>query len=71
MKYVQNITMLKNLAGIDTIGGVRVPSAFCGILGFRSSHGSVTNAGFVPVSASLDSIGTHLFEYLSLIRGRR
>ncbi|PKI44190.1 hypothetical protein CRG98_035427, partial [Punica granatum] len=43
--------------GVDTIGGVRVPSAFCGILGFRSSHGLVANAGFIPVSPSLDTVG--------------
>ncbi|KAK4768464.1 hypothetical protein SAY87_003605 [Trapa incisa] len=43
--------------GVDTVGGIRVPSAFCGILGFRSSHGLVANAGFVPVSTSLDTIG--------------
>lgn len=61
MKYVQNITLLKNFAGVDTVGGVRVPAAFCGILGFRSSYGLVTNAGIVPVSTSLDAVGTYLF----------
>lgn len=56
--YVKKFTLLKYLAGIDTVGGIRVPSAFCGILGFRSSHGSVTNAGLIPVSTSLDTVGT-------------
>lgn len=43
--------------GIDTVGGVRVPAAFCGILGFRPSHGVISHMGVVPVSASLDSVG--------------
>eukprot|EP00262_Sarcandra_glabra_P004369 TRINITY_DN15334_c0_g1_i1.p1 TRINITY_DN15334_c0_g1~~TRINITY_DN15334_c0_g1_i1.p1 ORF type:complete len:653 (-),score=115.88 TRINITY_DN15334_c0_g1_i1:547-2319(-) len=42
--------------GTDTIGGVRVPSAFCGILGFRPSHGAVSNMGVIPVAPSLDTI---------------
>ncbi|XP_044466681.1 translocon at the outer membrane of chloroplasts 64-like [Mangifera indica] len=43
--------------GIDTIGGVRIPASFCGILGFRSSHGAVSHMGTMPVSTSLDTIG--------------
>ncbi|KAL6001644.1 Outer envelope protein 64, chloroplastic [Asimina triloba] len=43
--------------GIDTVGGVRVPGAFCGILGFRPSHGAISNIGIVPVSPSLDTVG--------------
>ncbi|XP_068659737.1 outer envelope protein 64, chloroplastic [Aristolochia californica] len=43
--------------GIDSIGGVRVPAACCGVLGFRPSHGAISNAGVIPVSPSLDTIG--------------
>ncbi|KAF9592440.1 hypothetical protein IFM89_014930 [Coptis chinensis] len=43
--------------GIDTTGGVRVPAAFCGILGFRTSHGALSNTGIIPVSPSLDAVG--------------
>ncbi|KAJ4917506.1 hypothetical protein Rs2_03056 [Raphanus sativus] len=43
--------------GIDTVGGVRVPAGYCGVLGFRSSQGIVSNAGIIPVSSSLDAIG--------------
>lgn len=43
--------------GIDTVGGVRVPSAFCGILGFRPSYGAVSHMGIVPISTSLDTVG--------------
>ncbi|CAG7882738.1 unnamed protein product [Brassica rapa] len=43
--------------GIDTVGGVRVPAGYCGVLGFKSSHGAISNAGIIPVSSSLDSVG--------------
>lgn len=43
--------------GTDTVGCVRIPAAFCGILGFRPSHGLVSSAGVVANSQSLDSIG--------------
>lgn len=43
--------------GIDTVGGVRVPAAYCGVLGFRPSHGIVSQMGVLPVSASLDTVG--------------
>ncbi|XP_047149382.1 translocon at the outer membrane of chloroplasts 64 isoform X2 [Vigna umbellata] len=43
--------------GIDTTGGVRVPAGFCGILGFRPSHGAVSHLGIIPISTSLDTVG--------------
>ncbi|CAN7019319.1 hypothetical protein BRARA_F00419 [Brassica rapa] len=43
--------------GIDTVGGVRVPAGYCGVLGFRSSQGIVSNAGIIPVSSTLDAVG--------------
>ncbi|KAK4414189.1 Translocon at the outer membrane of chloroplasts 64 [Sesamum alatum] len=43
--------------GIDTDGGVRVPAGYCGILGFRPSHGTVSLSGVIPVSGSLDAVG--------------
>ncbi|XP_022850374.1 outer envelope protein 64, chloroplastic-like isoform X2 [Olea europaea var. sylvestris] len=43
--------------GIDTVGGVRVPAGYCGILGFRPSYGTVSLSGVIPVSTSLDTIG--------------
>ncbi|MQL71483.1 hypothetical protein Taro_003806, partial [Colocasia esculenta] len=44
----------------DTTGGVRLPAAYCGILGFRPSYGTIANIGVLPVSPSLDTIGMHL-----------
>uniref|UniRef100_A0A0C9RSN2 TSA: Wollemia nobilis Ref_Wollemi_Transcript_14877_1955 transcribed RNA sequence n=1 Tax=Wollemia nobilis TaxID=56998 RepID=A0A0C9RSN2_9CONI len=43
--------------GTDTGASVRVPAAFCGILGFRPSHGSVSTVGVVPMAQSLDTVG--------------
>ncbi|XP_016477976.1 translocon at the outer membrane of chloroplasts 64-like [Nicotiana tabacum] len=43
--------------GTDAVGGVRVPAAYCGVLGFRPSHGTVAHTGVIPVSASLDTVG--------------
>lgn len=45
------------MAGVDTVGGVRVPAGFCGIIGFRPSYGTIPHLGILPVSASLDSVG--------------
>ncbi|KAL8153559.1 hypothetical protein V2J09_011319 [Rumex salicifolius] len=44
-------------AGVDTFGGVRLPAGFCSVIGFRSSHGSVSPSGIIPVSGSLDAVG--------------
>jgi len=43
--------------GTDTGGSVRVPAAFCGILGFRPSHGAVSTVGVVPMAQSFDTVG--------------
>ncbi|KVI01833.1 outer envelope protein 64, mitochondrial isoform X1 [Cynara cardunculus var. scolymus] len=43
--------------GTDTIGGVRIPAAYCGVLGFRPSHGVISTVGVLPNSQSLDTVG--------------
>ncbi|XVE58863.1 hypothetical protein DITRI_Ditri04bG0203100 [Diplodiscus trichospermus] len=43
--------------GVDTLGGMRVPAAFCGVIGFRPSYGVVSHTGIIPVSSSLDTVG--------------
>ncbi|KAJ6387335.1 hypothetical protein OIU78_017119 [Salix suchowensis] len=43
--------------GVDTVGGVRVPAGFCGVVGFRPSYGAISKIGVLPVSASLDTVG--------------
>lgn len=48
------------MTGLDTDGGVRVPAGYCGILGFRPSHGTVSLSGVLPVSGSLDTVGMYI-----------
>ncbi|KAF7120430.1 hypothetical protein RHSIM_Rhsim13G0168400 [Rhododendron simsii] len=43
--------------GTDTGGSVRVPASYCGILGFRPSHGVVSTSGVIPLAQSLDTVG--------------
>lgn len=43
--------------GTDTGGSVRVPASFCGILGFRPSHGALPLEGVLPFAPSYDTIG--------------
>ncbi|XP_058084006.1 amidase 1 [Magnolia sinica] len=43
--------------GTDTGGSVRVPAAFCGILGFRPSHGVISTSGVIPMAQSFDTVG--------------
>ncbi len=43
--------------GSDTGGSVRIPSALCGVTGFKPTQERVSCAGAVPLSTTLDSIG--------------
>ncbi|MEG0148013.1 MAG: amidase [Comamonas sp.] len=43
--------------GSDTGGSVRIPSAFCGLTGFKPTARRVSMQGVLPLSANLDSIG--------------
>lgn len=43
--------------GTDTVGCVRIPASFCGIIGYRPSHGAVSTIGVLPNSQSLDTVG--------------
>ena len=43
--------------GTDTGGSVRIPSALCGLTGFKPTAARVSTKGAFPLSTTLDSIG--------------
>lgn len=43
--------------GTDTGGSIRVPSSYCGIFGFRPTHGLVDSKGVIPLAKSFDTVG--------------
>lgn len=43
--------------GTDTGGSVRIPSSYCGIYGFRPTHGAVSTEGVIPLAHSFDTVG--------------
>ncbi|UDY37384.1 amidase [Dermatobacter hominis] len=43
--------------GTDTGGSIRVPASYCGILGWRPTHGAVSAEGVTPLAPSFDTIG--------------
>jgi aspartyl-tRNA(Asn)/glutamyl-tRNA(Gln) amidotransferase subunit A len=50
--------MLVPLAiGTDTAGSIRIPAAFCGIVGLRPTYGTIDTSGAFPLAPSLDTVG--------------
>ena len=45
--------------GTDTMGSVRIPSAYCGVFGHKPRYGTVSDAGATALSWTLDHIGPH------------
>lgn len=43
--------------GTDTAGSIRLPSAYCGIVGLKPSYGLVSTRRIIPLSWSLDHVG--------------
>ena len=45
--------------GTDSLGSVRLPSALCGVVGFKPAHGEIPMDGVMPLSPRLDAVGVH------------
>ena len=43
--------------GTDTAGSMRIPASYCGIYGFRPTHGIVSLQGVHPMAPSFDTAG--------------
>jgi Asp-tRNA(Asn)/Glu-tRNA(Gln) amidotransferase A subunit family amidase len=44
--------------GTDTGGSVRIPAAYCGVVGLKPSYGALPTAGVFPLSPACDHVGT-------------
>lgn len=43
--------------GTDTAGSIRIPSALCGVVGYKPTYGSLSLEGVIPLAFSLDTVG--------------
>ena len=43
--------------GTDTSGSIRVPASYCGVYGYRPTHGVIPLDGVVPLAPSFDTVG--------------
>ncbi len=57
--------------GTDTGGSIRIPAAYCGIVGMKPTYGLVPTAGVTALSPALDHVGplTRTVEQAALLLG--
>jgi amidase len=54
--------------GTDTGGSIRVPSSYCGIIGWRPTHGAVADTGIVHLARSFDTVGVMVRDPAILVK---
>jgi amidase len=55
--------------GSDTGGSIRVPSAFCGVTGLKTTHGRIPLDGVWPLAPSLDTVGPMARDVAGVVTG--
>jgi amidase len=55
--------------GTDTAGSVRTPSACCGTVGLKTTHGRLPLAGVWPLAPSLDTVGPMARDTAGIVTG--
>lgn len=55
--------------GSDSGGSIRVPAAFCGISGLKTTHGRIPLEGVYPLSPTLDTVGPMATDVSGLVLG--
>jgi amidase len=54
--------------GTDTGGSVRIPASYCGVYGFRPTHGVIPVDGVIPLAPSFDTVGWFARDADTLVR---